>query len=77
MISFSEYINEIKQKTMDYKTSEGKTIKIKYEVNGNVIYFEFKNKEGVLTNLITKFDRLSKNKDPELEIFNWLKSINY
>jgi hypothetical protein len=72
MSTFRELVEGSKE--MMYRSDDG-MVKIKYSVRGQTISFSFKNKDGKKIDERTKFSRT--NKDPELEIYNYLKSINY
>ena len=80
---------ETKKGIMEYLRSDNKKINIEYEVRGNKAFFKvpvsnnkkdgtriYNDKELTDTIIVSK-SKFIKKFDPEVEIFNWLKSIDY
>lgn len=78
-------MNEGKISTMKYLRADNKEIVIPYEVRGNKAFFKVPardvndkySKTEMSDEIVVAKNKFSKKFDPELEIFNWLKSINY
>lgn len=78
-------INEGSVSTMKYLRADNKEIIITYEVRGNKAFFKVParnvndkySKTKMSDEIVVSKNKFSKKFDPELEIFNWLKSINY
>jgi len=87
---FKKLFTESKKYSMKYLRSDNKEITIIYEVRGNRAYFKVPaseltvdaesrtySKSKMSDEIVVSKNKFSKKFDPELEIFNWLKSINY